>query len=77
MKMVYRDRNLTYCDIVRGILEDSGIDVMLKNEYACNTAGASIVGMLDFAWPEVWVIDEDAQAAVECIKNAGLSFLNE
>jgi len=56
-------------------LEQSGIDAMLKNELSCSTAGASIVGTLGFAWPEVWVNDEDAEIAAECLKDSGLSFL--
>ena len=77
MKRIYTSRNLTHCDMVLGILEQSGIDAMLKNELACSTAGASIVGSLAFAWPEVWVNDEDEQTAVECIGDSGLSFLSK
>ncbi len=61
--------------MVRGVLELSGIDAMLKNELACSTAGGSIVGTLAFAWQEVWVNDEDAEAAVECLRDSRLSFL--
>jgi hypothetical protein len=75
MKRIYTSRNLTHCDMVRGVLVESGIRAMLKNELVCSTAGGSIVGSLGFAWPEVWVNDEDAKAAEECLKDSGLSFL--
>jgi len=64
-----------HCDMVLCTLEQSGIAAMLKNELSCNTAGASIVGALGFAWPEVWVNDEDAEIAVDCLKASNLSFL--
>lgn len=76
MKKIYTSRNLTHCDMVLGLLEQSGIVAMLKNELACNTAGASIAGVLGFVWPEVWVNDEDEQSAFDCINDSGLSFLN-
>ncbi len=76
MKKIYSSPNLTHCDMVRGLLEQSGIDAMLKNELACSTAAASIVGTLAFAWPEVWVNDEDEQTAAECINDSGFSFLS-
>jgi hypothetical protein len=75
MKKIYTSSNLTHCDLVRGVLEESGFPVMLKNEFVSNTAGASIAGSLGFAWPEVWVHDEDAESAVECLRDAELSFL--
>jgi len=77
MKRIYSSRNLTHCDMVRGVLAQSGITAMLENEIACNTAGAGVAGALGFAWPEVWVNDEDEQKAVECLEDSGLSFLNQ
>ena len=75
MKRIYTDRNLTHCDMVRGLLEESGIPAILKNEHVCHTAGASIVGALGFAWPEVWVNVDDVQRAEECLADSGLSFV--
>ncbi len=72
MKMIYRDRNLTRCDMVRCVLESLGIPVILKNEFASQTAGASIVGSLVYAWPEVWVHDEDVEAALSQLQQADL-----
>ena len=75
MKKIFTSQNLTRCDLVRGLLEANGIEAVLKNEHACNTAAASIVGGLAFAWPEVWVNDEDEQESVGILKDSGLGFL--
>ena len=75
MKKIYTSPNLMHCSLVRTILEESGIDVMLKNEFACSTAGASLFGTLAFAWPEVWVNDESAEQAIEYLNDANLSFM--
>lgn len=48
---------------------------MLRNEFVSRTAGVGFTGGLPFAWPEVWVNDEDFDTARECLQNAGLSFL--
>ena len=75
MKKIYTSRNLTHCDMIRSFLEANGIPSVLKNEHACHTAGASIVGGLAFAWPEVWVNGEDMQMAEKALKDSGFSFL--
>jgi hypothetical protein len=66
-----------HCNQVRMILEESGIKVVLRNEFACTTSGASIFGTLAFAWPEVWVNDESAEQALECLNDTNLSFIQE
>ena len=75
MKKIYTSRNLAHCDMIRSFLEANGISSVLQNEHACYTAGASIVGGLAFAWPEVWVNDEDVQMAEDALKASGLSFV--
>lgn len=77
MKKIYTSPNLMHCTLVRTILEESGINVMLKNEFTCSTSGASIFGALVFAWPEVWVNDESAEQAIECLSDANLSFMQQ
>lgn len=74
MKRIYTSNNLASCDMVRATLDGSGIPAILKNEYGCSTAGASIFGNLPFSWPEVWVNDDDFTTAEECLKNSGLDF---
>lgn len=75
MKKIYTSRNLTHCDMICSFLEANGIPSVLNNEHACYTAGASIVGGLAFAWPEVLVNDEDMQTAEKTLKDSGFSFL--
>ena len=53
-------RTLAECDQARALLEGSGIACLVKNEFASNTAAASLVGSLPFALPELWILD-DAQ----------------
>jgi hypothetical protein len=78
MKQIYTARNLTHCDLVRGMLEASGIPAVLRNEHTCHTAGAGLGSALGFAWPEVWVLhDGDAQDAEACLRQSGFSFLGE
>jgi len=62
--------------MVRAVLEGSGIPSVLKNENICHTAGAGFGVALGFAWPEVWLLNnEDMQSTAECLKQSGLSFL--
>lgn len=61
MKKAGTYRTLAECDQARALLEGSGIACLVKNEFASNTAAASLVGSLPFALPELWILD-DAQA---------------
>ena len=77
MKKIFTDNNLTHCDMVKAILNEEGIDVFLKNENICNTAGGSIVGALGFAWPEIWVLNDDSyDRAIKCLQESDLSFIS-
>jgi hypothetical protein len=67
MKTVFSAPSVIPCDLFRSVLDAAGIDSMLKNE-----GGAAITGYalpvpagseLPWAWPEVWVNDEDFEAA--------------
>ena len=66
MKIAGTFRTLAECDQARARLEGSGIACLVKNEFASNTAAASLLGPLPFAHPELWILDdsqaEDAQA---------------
>ncbi|RYF98560.1 MAG: DUF2007 domain-containing protein [Chitinophagaceae bacterium] len=62
MKLIYTHENRLLVSNIQNILDNAGIAVTLKNEYA---AGAS--GDLSFlnTWLEVWVInDEDYEKAL-------------
>ena len=77
MKRIFTSPNLTHCDMVHCVLEASGIPSMLRNELASIWAGASAIGSPSFAWPEVWVNDEDVQAAEDCMKESAVSFITQ
>ena len=71
MKKIFTDPSVVPCDLLRGILEGRGIKVLIKNELGSAGAGAGnpvpTMSSLTFAWPEVWVADEDAQVALEIV----------
>jgi len=67
MKRVFTSPNIIRCDFLRSMLTSAGIDSMFKNE-----GGSAITGnafpvpsgaALPWAWPEVWVNDEDFEVA--------------
>lgn len=72
MKKIFADPSVVPCDLLRGLLEGRGIKVFIKNELGSAGAGVGdpvpFMPSLTFAWPEVWVADEDAQAALEIIR---------
>lgn len=77
MKKLFVSPNVTECDLVRSLLEGIGIFTMLKNEYTTRTAGVGPFGGLPFAWPEVWVNDEDYVHAVTSLQESGMSFIQQ
>ena len=67
MKRVFTAPNVIPCDFLRSMLDAAGIDSMFQNE-----GGSAITGYalpvssgseLPWAWPEVWVKDEDFEVA--------------
>ena len=72
MKKIFADPSVVPCDLLRGLLEGRGIKVFIKNELGSAGAGVGdpvpFMPSLTFAWPEVCVADEDAQAALEVIR---------
>lgn len=71
MKMIFTDPSVVPCDLLKGCLEVQGLRVILKNERgsACAGVGYPIPFMpsATFAWPEVWVADEDVDAAARIV----------
>jgi len=63
MKRLCRAANLPEAHILRGLLEQAGIETMVFNEHA--QSGVGHLPVMD-AWPELWVseADEDRAAAV-------------
>lgn len=66
MRQLFTHPNLIRCDLMRTILEMRGIECALRNEYSASTVGAAYLGPLPFAWPELWV-REDQYAEAERI----------
>jgi hypothetical protein len=65
MKLLYTNENRLLVNNVLNIIENEGIAIMLKNEYAGGAAG-------DIAphetWLEVWVEDEDFAKAAHLLE---------
>lgn len=68
MKLIYTHENLILVVHAKNLLEQQGLLVTLKNEFARGAVGD--ISALS-AWPEVWVMnDEDYEAAVKIIREA-------
>ena len=69
MKMIYTAPSVIPCDLLKSVLEVEGIESMIKNELGSNAAGYGLpvpdFPSLPWAWPEVWVNDEDIERATE------------
>jgi len=65
VKLIYTNENRFLVGNARNIVENSGIAVTLKNEYAAGGIGE--LSPFD-SWPELWVLDDsDYEAAVRLI----------
>ena len=73
MKKVFSAPSVIPCDFLKSILESNGIDSMIKNEQGSGPTGYGLpiasYPSLDWAWPEVWVRDEDFVVASEIVAN--------
>lgn len=68
MKLIYTHENRFLVGNAHNILEQAGIRVVWKNEFASGAIGE--ISSFD-TWPELWVIDEaDYEQAVQIIANA-------
>lgn len=67
MKQVFTAPSVVPCDILKSVLEARGIECLIRNERGSTTAGVGYPlpasPSLPFAWPEVWVNDEDFDEA--------------
>lgn len=67
MKKVFTAPSVIPCDFLRSMLEAEGIASMLKNEGGSAMTGNALPvpsgSELPWAWPEVWVNDEDFEVA--------------
>ncbi len=60
MKRLCRVANLPEAHILRGVLEQSGIETRVFNQHA--QGGVGQLPVMD-AWPELWVEEEDIERA--------------
>jgi len=67
MKLVYTHENPLLVANVKNLLEQQGIAVILKNEFARGAMGE--ISTLD-TWPELWITSDDDYAhALEIVKS--------
>ncbi len=68
MKLIYTHENPMLVAHAKNLLQQQGLEVIIKNEFARGAAGD--IAVLD-TWPEVWVLnDRDYATAVEIVKSA-------
>lgn len=68
MKLIYTHENRFLVGNAHNILEQAGIRVVWKNEFASSAIGE--ISPFD-TWPELWVVDDaDYDAAIHVIANA-------
>ena len=71
MKKVWSSPSLVQCDLVKALLEGDGITCFIQDEYAARFTGVGYptpAGQaLGFAWPELWVPDEELERAQELV----------
>lgn len=67
MKMVYTAQNVIPCDILTSMLQAEGIWCTINNPRGSFTVGEGwpLPSSLAWAWPEVWVRDEDFETAAD------------
>ena len=67
MKRIFTAPSVIPCDFLRSMLDAGGIVSMLKNEGGSAVTGNALPvpsgSELPWAWPEVWVNDEDFEVA--------------
>lgn len=68
VKLIYTSENRFLVGNARNIVENSGIKVIVKNEYA--PGGVGELSPMD-TWPELWVVNDcDYEAAMQLIEKA-------
>ena len=72
MKKVWTTPSLVQCDLVKAILESEGVTCLIRNETNARFAGIGYPmpsgQALLFAWPELWVPDEQLEIATEIVE---------
>jgi hypothetical protein len=69
MKRIFTAPSVIPCDFLRSMLDAGGIDSALMNEGGSAMTGNALPvpsgSELPWAWPEVWVNDEDYELAAQ------------
>jgi hypothetical protein len=69
MKKVWSTPSLVQADLLRSLLEGEGIACVIRNEHSARFQGIGYPmpsgQALGFAWPEIWVPEEQFQKATE------------
>ena len=77
MRQVFSNSSVIPCDLVKSMLEAEGIFATIKNELGSAAAGVGLPVVdnpsLAWAWPEVWVSDEDYEKAMELINASDIA----
>jgi len=73
MKKVFTAPEVITCDLVGVFLKGSGIEFFIKNAQGSGLAGEGlpILGSpnLVWAWPEIWVNDDQLDDAIVVVEN--------
>ncbi len=71
MKKIFTAPSVVPCDMLRALLDSAGVPAMIKNEHGSAIAGigypVAASPSVAFAWPEVWVNEEDFEKAAELL----------
>ena len=66
MKLIYTNENRFIVSNIKNIIENTGIEISLKNEYIAGAAGD--LSPFD-TWLELWVEDNDYNKAITILEN--------
>ncbi|RDH80720.1 MAG: hypothetical protein DIZ80_16975 [endosymbiont of Galathealinum brachiosum] len=64
MKLIYTNENRFIVNNIKNIIENTGIEITLKNEYIAGAAGD--LSPFD-TWLEIWVENEDYNKAMQIV----------
>jgi hypothetical protein len=64
VKRVFTSPTVTEAHLVKGVLQNEGIDALIKNEHVSGLAGE--IPAFE-AWPEVWVLNDADASRAEAI----------
>jgi hypothetical protein len=73
MKMVFTNRSIIPCDLLKCLLEAEDISSVIRNEYGTHllSKGLPVPGgsALIWAWPQIWIEESDVPNAEPLIND--------